>query len=299
MPAKWKDLLAGLPASIEEAVTSASRETAEALNQTVRRIAQSSNVTDALTALSDSVAQISTASVVLSLEDGNAEALRRRGTAKSDIRFPIADAPALASLLATKEPVTAAPTPAEISQPLVDAFAQAIGQAEGRAYFFPIKVRSQVVVALVAAGSIHLGAVECLAEATSLKMEILLPPPPPVPPPPPPAPAPEVTQINKAPSAWDSLSPESQRVHLQAQRFARVKVAELRLYHADAVRNGRSVSDIYGVLQKEIDTLRSEFQKQFVAKEPTMVDYLHLELLRSLAHDGDRTLGPQYPGPLV
>jgi hypothetical protein len=299
MPAKWKDLLAGLPASIEEAVTNASRETAEALNQAVRRIAQSSNVTDALTALVDSVAQMSTSSVVLSLEDGTAEALRKRGTAKSDIRFPIADAPALASLLATKEPVTAAPTPAEISQPLVDAFGQAIGGPEGRTYFFPIKVRNEVVVALVAAGAIDLGAVECLAEAASLKMEILLPPAPPPPPPPPPAPVPEVTQINQAPSAWDSLSAESQKVHLQAQRFARVKVAELRLYHADAVRNGRSVSDIYGVLQKEIDTLRSEFQKQFVAKEPTMVDYLHLELLRSLAHDGDRTLGPQYPGPLV
>jgi hypothetical protein len=30
-----------------------------------------------------------------------------------------------------------------------------------------------------------------------------------------------------------------------------------------------------------------------------MVDYLHLEILRSLAHDDDRLLGPEYPGPMV
>ena len=32
---------------------------------------------------------------------------------------------------------------------------------------------------------------------------------------------------------------------------------------------------------------------------PTMVDYLHLELVRSFADDDARMLGPDYPGPLV
>jgi hypothetical protein len=30
-----------------------------------------------------------------------------------------------------------------------------------------------------------------------------------------------------------------------------------------------------------------------------MVDYLHLEILRSLARDDDRLLGQSYPGPMV
>jgi hypothetical protein len=86
-------------------------------------------------------------------------------------------------------------------------------------------------------------------------------------------------------------------MHLQAQRFARVKVAELRLYHAEGVREGRAQSDLYGALQGEIDRLRGEFQKEFGAT-PTMVDYLHLEILRTLAHDDDRLLGANYPGSL-
>lgn len=87
-------------------------------------------------------------------------------------------------------------------------------------------------------------------------------------------------------------------MHLQAQRFARVKVAELRLYHAEAVREGRAKSDLYGALQNEIDKVRGEYEKDFAAI-PTMVDYLHLELLRTLAHDDDRLLGANYPGPLI
>jgi hypothetical protein len=30
-----------------------------------------------------------------------------------------------------------------------------------------------------------------------------------------------------------------------------------------------------------------------------MVDYLHLEIVRSLAHDDERLLGAGYPGPMA
>ena len=36
-----------------------------------------------------------------------------------------------------------------------------------------------------------------------------------------------------------------------------------------------------------------------MTSSPTMVDYLHLELVRSLANDDAILLGPNYPGPLV
>jgi hypothetical protein len=297
MPAKWKDLLAGLPAAVDEAVETASRDTAEALNQAIRRIAQSPTVSDAIAALVDSTPPYCSAAAVLSLKDGLAQPIRSKGTALASTPFEIATAPALASMLETKEPVAAAGTPAELSLGL----SQALASPDSKAYLFPLKVRQEVVAALAAAGGVRPGAMECLTEAASLRLEILLPPPPPpaapaAPPTPAPAPAPH-KEAKREPSVWDSLPPETQRLHLQAQRFARVKVAELRLYHSEAVRAGRAKSDIYGALKNEIDGLRSEYQKDF-SSAPSMVDYLHVELLRTLAHDDDRLLGATYPGPL-
>ncbi len=293
MAVKWNDIIAGLPvvinAAIEEAIGSASRDTAEALNQAVRRIATTSNVSDALTALVDSTSPFCSVAAILTLQDdGHARAAASRGTSFSGESFAIASAPALSSLLESREPVTSEATPGELSPSL----AQALASPDSRAYLFPLKVRNRVVAALAAAGEVRAGAVECLCESASIKLEILLPPPPP------PVQAPAVKEPKREAGAWDTLSPEAQRSHLQAQRFSRVKVAELRLYHADAVREGRAKSDLYGALRSNIDELRKEFQKDFVPVA-TMVDYLHLELLRSLAHDDDRLLGADYPGPLI
>ncbi len=296
MPAKWKDLVAGFPAAVEEAIDTASRDAAEALNQAIRRIAQSSTVSDALAALVDSTPPYCTAATVLSLQEGRAQPVRSKGTAVSSAPFEIASAGALTALLETKEPVAAAATPAQLSIGL----SQALASPDDRAYLFPLKVRQEVVAALAASGGVRAGAMECLCEAASLKLEILLPPPP-APPSPaatPPAPPVAIKEARREQSAWDSLPAEMQRMHLQAQRFSRVKVAELRLYHAEAVRDGRAKSDLYGVLRGDIDKLREEYEKDFAAT-PTMVDYLHLELLRTLAHDDDRLLGANYPGPLI
>ena len=287
MPAKWKELVAGIPDAVEQAIDSAARDTAESLNQATRRIAQSSSVSDALAALVDSTVPFCGVATVLSLKDGRANPVRSRAAGVAGEPFAIASSPALESLLETKEPVAAAATPAQLSS----ALSEALAAPDGAAYLFPLKVRLEVVAALAAAGSVQVGAMECLCEAASLKLEILLPPPPPSPPP-------RVKEAKREPSAWDTLSPEAQRMHLQAQRFSRVKVAELRLYHADHVREGRAKSNLYDVLRGEMDRLRSEFQKDF-GSTPTMVDYLHLELLRTLAHDDDRLLGANYPGPLL
>jgi hypothetical protein len=293
MPVKWKDLLAGLPEAVEEAIDSAYRDASEALNQAVRRIAQSSSVPDVLAALVDSTSPFSAVATVLSIRDDQASMVCSRGSAAAMQAFAVVSAPALASLLETKEVVAAAGTPEQLSA----ALAETLAATNGTAYLFPLKVRQQVVATLAAAGTVHAGAMECLCEAASLKLEILLPPPPP-PPPPPPAPVPQAKEAKREPSAWDSLPPEVQRLHLQAQRFSRVKVAELRLYHAERVRDGRARSDLYGALREDIDKLRGDYKKDFAAT-PTMVDYLHLELLRTLAHDDDRLLGTNYPGPLL
>ena len=99
--------------------------------------------------------------------------------------------------------------------------------------------------------------------------------------------------------SWETLSPEDQRLHLQAQRMARLRVAEMRLYNEADLRRGVASGNIYGTLQPVIDSARSQFLQDFLAKSATMVDYLHLEVLRTLAHDNDALLGPGYPGPMV
>ena len=81
--------------------------------------------------------------------------------------------------------------------------------------------------------------------------------------------------------------------------MARVRIAEMRLYNEADLRNGVLSADIYGALRPVIDTARHQFLHEFLAKSPTMVDYLHLEILSSLAHDDDRLLGHNYPGPMV
>jgi len=87
--------------------------------------------------------------------------------------------------------------------------------------------------------------------------------------------------------------------HLKAQRFARVKVAEIRLYHASQVRSGRVASDLYGALKPQISAAREAFREQFLTPMHGIPDYVHLELVKILANDDAVLLGPTYPGPMA
>jgi hypothetical protein len=73
----------------------------------------------------------------------------------------------------------------------------------------------------------------------------------------------------------------------------------MRLYQAAEVQAGRARGDIYGALRKSIDDARAEFRESYFARCSNMVDYLHLELVRTLAHDDAELLGRDYPGALA
>jgi hypothetical protein len=98
---------------------------------------------------------------------------------------------------------------------------------------------------------------------------------------------------------WENLYPADQKIHLRAQRFARVRIAEMRLREPEPVHAGRAQRNLYAALRKPIDAAREKFRKLFVMPCPSMVDYLHLELVRTLAHEDPELLGEDYPGPLV
>jgi hypothetical protein len=107
--------------------------------------------------------------------------------------------------------------------------------------------------------------------------------------------------VNIAPAddTWENLPAREQALHLRAQRFARVRVAEWRLHDGAAVRTGRERSDLYGALGPQIEEARDHFRREFLEPCPSMVDYLHREMVHTLAKDDAQLLGKDYPGPLL
>jgi len=86
---------------------------------------------------------------------------------------------------------------------------------------------------------------------------------------------------------------------LRAQRFARVRVAEIQLYHAAQMKSGRAAGDVYRALKTQMDAARDAYREKFLTPTNGTADYLHVEFVRTLANDDVALLGPEYPGPLV
>jgi hypothetical protein len=98
-----------------------------------------------------------------------------------------------------------------------------------------------------------------------------------------------------APASNDSPPAQEAR----AQRFAKVRIAEIQLYQAPAVKAGRASRDLYGALKPHIDAARQAFEERFLSNGTRTADYLHFEFVRALANDDATLLGPGYPGPLA
>ena len=281
-------------------------ELAAELNQAARRIQQASNAAEAASTLLDAASAFATVIALVRIEDKMARGIEIRGVSEQEAtgfrnaEIPLERAPALDEAVRTLDPVTAIATPAQIS-PHVAAL---VGPAKHlRVFFYPIAAASRVPAVLCAWGEVEGSAIELLSQIAAARWRDLMP-------------APELVQLSlvapssevpKTPevsaptqvSGWDALSREEQEIHLRAQRAARVEAAEIRLYEAEAVEAGREKRDLYEALRPRIDAAREAFRRQYFLATPTMVDYLHLELVRTLAHDDPDLLGKEYPGPLA
>ena len=290
----------------EQAVREARLSTAESLNQALRRIRQTTDEASALAVLLDGTAPYAERAVVLRAENNQPHRVRSvgsRGIGEREFAFDVKAAAAISTIFETHEPVVALASETELSSELAAALSDS--DPSRKAYLFPIAARHEVMAVLAAGGECAPAALELLSEAAGMKIEAFetefVPALKPLPgselvqiAPPAVAETPGVERL-----AWSDLSPDDQKLHLQAQRVARVKVAEMRLNQAEELRKGVAGADIYGALRAEIDRSRADFLQTFLSKSRTMVDYLHLEILRSLAHDDDRLLGDEYPGPMV
>jgi hypothetical protein len=290
-----EDRLSQLTSEVEalagEARERARRECADGLNQAVRRMRQAAGPEELWATLVDVTAGFASGAALLRVTGDRAVVERvRSADAPIGTEIALASAPALASAVETRDPVVAAAGQGEVA-----GLADLVGESSGdRVSIFPIVGHDRVVALLSVWGKVEGAAVELLAQAAGAGwLE-------PVPPPAPPT-APAVPLVTIAPAArsWDTLPATEQQLHLRAQRHARVQVSEMRLFHADAVQAGRAHRDLYGALRPEIDAARESFRQKFFANCASMVDYLHLEMLRTLANDDAELLGKDYPGPLV
>lgn len=279
-------------------------ELAENLNQAVRLLRQAEDFQQIAAVLVDSSATFADLFAVFSIDGDSVRAERVRGLSEeagrqiSSLPFPIEQAAAFAGAIQTGDPVVAMATPREISPVLAQCFAH---KPEDRAYILPIFVHGKAVGLVYASGAVEMAPLELLAQAATLSLEAGAPPAEP-------PRQPELVTIQlvqpgvperKIPDAWSELAPPDQELHLRAQRFARVHVAGMRLFSPELVRQGRASKDLYGALQKDIDAGREMFRQTFLAASSTIVDYFHVELLRTLANDDASLLGEKYPGPLV
>lgn len=81
-------------------------------------------------------------------------------------------------------------------------------------------------------------------------------------------------------------TPEEQKRHDEAKRFARLLVSEIRLYNEQAVQEGKRTRDIYRRLREDIDRSREMFEQRVPADIRAQSTYFQDELVRLLA-DGD------------
>ena len=282
-------------AAAESRVT-AERDLARKLNQAVRSLRGSENG-DWGTELVQATQGFCDRAAVFSLEGGSLHLEAVRGTvpAKPLEDVPLETAPAFANAVESKDTVIAMRTKGELSPRI----ASWTGEAESwRSYIFPVAAHGRVLGLLYADAdqrNVESSALELLAlTAGAFAAENA------------PAPQKPAELVSIAPSsqksaavAWTSLTREQQGLHQRAQRFARVQVAEIRLYKSENVKKGRAGGNLYASLKTEIDSAREAYRNDYLTASDTMVDYLHPELVRTLANDDAQLLGPDYPGPLA
>ncbi len=261
----------------------ARREAAEEFNLALRRLHGCETEEEWRTALVDASAGFCAHAVLLGLAGGELQVLRVRALAELPAdRPPVAAqaAPAIAAAIESGGAVITLASAAEISE----AVAHLLEPANAiKCAIVPVISGERTEAVLIAAGEpLDVNGLEAIAVFAGTALE-------------------RRERRSRIPGEQSdpSLTREEEALRLQAQRFARVRTAEIRLYKAQAVRDGRANKNVYGELKEEIDSARAAYARQFLHASPTMPDYLHLELLRILANDEVSVLGDQYPGPLA
>lgn len=270
-----------------EAVAGERARAAERLREHARRIARAESVAEWSQAVLDAAASAAARCALFTAGEGWLRCQGARNPAEvppPDLSVGLADAPAFANAAESGDAVVAVASAGELSPAAARLFRCG---AEERTQLFPVLARRKCVAVLCAQDALGSGA---LLEAIAALAGPAYP-----------APAagrePLVT-IGPAAAATGQDAPDRER-RSAAQRFSRLRAAQMRVFQAAEVRSGRAAGDLYGALKEEIDRGREVYRRQFLADSPTLGDYFHEELVRILAGGEAGLLGPGYPGPLA
>jgi hypothetical protein len=298
-----------LEARLQQAHRSAEaarRELIQKLNQVARRLRSFEDERQWSNTLVDSTRGFCGRAALFLVRDSKLYLETTRNFDDADLAdaVPLHEAAAFAAAVETRDTVAAIRSAGELSEPI----GRYLGEGDEKVYLFPVVACEAVpAILLVESGEVDVAGLEllvALAGAVLNSQPVVHPP----------LVAPFAAQlddliaITPAPAAsaqkpeilsWFSLSREDREMHLRAQRFARVQVAQIRLYQSEKVKIGRTAHDLYTSVKEEVDAAREVFRREFLNSSDSMVDYLHLELVRTLANDDADVLGKDYPGPMV
>ena len=288
-----------LERAVDEALQSAEREHVKAidalraeqkrfsekLGQNLRRLRVFESETQWSNVVADAVGLTAARALLFSI---NADKLRFQAARGFDVvglaEIPLAEAGAFQAAVSSAEATVALKTARELS----GALAAVIGEDPSmRVAVYPITTRARVAAVVYAEGADAV-LLDMVVTAAGAALEGHMGR----------GPVPTLVEISPA-AGTPFITRDEEERHSRAQRFARVQVAEIRLYHSVAVKSGRADSNLYRALKTQIDEVRRVYQEQYLKNAPNMTDYLHQEILRTLANGNSELLGPDYPGALV
>jgi hypothetical protein len=280
-----------LELSIQNARRQARHEASEEFSQAARRLRQCENKEQWAAALLDLAAPLAGRAAVFLVAGQALKGLCGHAAEIRGVEIRIDAAPAFARAIQSQDTVVVMRTAEELPESVMAIFGEA---PEARAFLFPVAARNRVVAVLYAEGddATDVSGLELLAALGAAALEshagVLQ------------GRAPDLAAMAvQEAEGWTSFPRQEQELHLRARRFARVQVAEMRLYKSRAVRAGRARCTLYAELKEDIDSAREAFRRQFLSASPSMPDDFHLELVGTLANDDVAALGEDYPGPLV
>jgi hypothetical protein len=99
----------------------------------------------------------------------------------------------------------------------------------------------------------------------------------------------KVARSLSANGASSAINDESGDEHAAARRYARLLVSEIKLYHEPQVVEGRRERDLMTRLGGEIARVRTLYDQRVPLEVRQNTDYVHEELIRTLAA-GDASL---------
>lgn len=279
--------LTSLASSLKSQVERGRRDMTRQLSQGFRRLRTFENERTWIDAVLDASAPFCFRAVFFTISNGTLEWKSARNVeVKPGIRVALDQAPAFATAVSSSEITVALKTGGELSRILTNSLGE---EPQERVALAPICANGRVMAVLYGEDADAAG-LELIAIMAGSTLEIHQRN----------RKASDTGLLQIAPAAGSGgLTLEEEELDLRAQRFARLRVSEIRLYETANVQAGRQNRNLYQALQARIDDAREAYRNQFAAESSSMVDHLDRELVRTLAQGDRELMGPDYPGPIL